>query len=314
MLTVIEAEGNPRDMGEAQGRLLASQIRSHMREVEEARRRSWLPSLRGFTSGRLRGGGPGREVIRHYTHLSERMDGLARGAGVSMDAILACHLDGVPVERSTQSGERPVAAVSAMGLSGDEGVTLARSLSDGTLARGPIFIRQSRPAVGFSSVEVVLPWLCASLAGINSAGLTACIVPEDRQADAEEGLAEAPSPVLLVQESLQRFESVEAALDWAMNRPAWGHATLLLADAEGDRVSIHFRGAKRSDRRFLDEALVIGPAGAEADQLNELVSERGSRDQLTSETGGLLPDWVRLIPSRRSFECRRGPASFRIEI
>ena len=120
--------------------------------------------------------------------------------------------------------------------------------------------------------------------------------------------------MLLVQESLQRFESVEAALDWAMNRPAWGHATLLLADAEGDRVSIHFRGAKRSDRRFLDEALVIGPAGAEADQLNELVSERGSRDQLTSETGGLLPDWVRLIPSRRSFECRRGPASFRIEI
>ena len=325
MWTILDAEGHPRDMGEAQGRPLALQIQEHARAVDGFRR-ARIPSLRGLTFGSRRGTGVGREMIRHYTHLAERMDGLARGAGVSIDSILALHArDGEGTQVSDPTSCKAT-ALSVMGQNEEVGVTLARSLSEGSMANQGFCIRKSRPAVGFASVEIVLPWMCNSLAGVNQAGLAACIVPaagqlSQDQAD-QDGFLD-PPPLLLVQECLQRFESVETAQDWAMSRPAWGHATLLLADAEGDRVQVQYEGGQRCDQRALDEPVWIGASALDGELLlggkplqDALLSGEADIVQALEVAAGERPveNWVLLQPGRRALEWRGQNSHFRIEI
>jgi hypothetical protein len=50
---------------------------------------------------------------------------------------------------------------------------------------------------------------------------------------------------LLVQDVLQRFDTVEKAVEWALRRPAGGCASLLLADASGRVGGVAIEGRKR---------------------------------------------------------------------
>jgi hypothetical protein len=317
MFFVVDAAGHPRDMGLSQGRLLGHAVGERIRRAGlPGRRRRW-PSLAPFASGPVRGTGIGRETIRHFAHLTERMDGLARGAGVPVDSVLSLHgrvcaLDGLDVET------QPAVALSAVGLQDSPGATLARSLPGAGSPGSTLVVRRSRPAVGFESLEVTLPWLVSSLAGVNEAGLTACFVPVERAAAAP--AAAAPPPVLLVQECLQRFESVEAALDWCAHRPVDGWATVLLADANGARARVDFAGAERRAGRAGEAPAVAGGPERLADALREAAA--GAR--ILDEKALCPPDdstsssaWVRLYPNRRTLELRRpaGPReSLSIEI
>ena len=88
MWNVIECSGHPRDLGFEQGLALRSVIREQVaRAGLSLRRRRW-PGLSAFASGGVRGSGAAREMIRHFTHLAERADGLARGADVPLDSLL----------------------------------------------------------------------------------------------------------------------------------------------------------------------------------------------------------------------------------
>ena len=313
MWTVFDVVGHPRDLGEAQGQRLALQIQEQACALDGTRR-PWFPSLRGLTSGVQRGTGVGREVIRHYTHLAERMDGLARGAGVSIDSILALH---AKVEATVEESDallHPEMAVSAVDLNDQGGVILARSLSEASTAEANFCIRKSRPAVGFASVEIVLPWMCTSLAGVNQAGLAACIVPSPGGSSRDQV---DPSPLLLVQECLQRFESVETAQDWAMNRPAWGWATLLLADASGDRVQVDYAGDQRRDQRALDEPVWAGASLGDQSPLEDrLLSGEADINQTLESVSSesQVADWVLLRPACRVLECRGQSSHLKIEI
>ena len=313
MWTILDVAGHPRDLGEAQGRLLAGPIQQQTSELDGSRR-PWLPSLRGLTSGSRRGGGVGREVIRHYTHLAERMDGLARGAGVSVDSILALHAEDEAFVAKSEACVQPATALSAVDLNQQGVVRLVRSLPEGPTAETHFCVRKSRPAVGFDSVEIVLPWMCTSLAGVNEAGLAACIVPSSGEPLSDQV---DPSPLLLVQECLQRFESVETAQDWAMSRPAWGWATLLLADASGDRVQVEYEGSQRLDERALDEPVWAGDRLEEQSVLGDcLLSGEANLTQTLDQVFGeaKVGHWVLLSPGDRALECRGKDLHFKIEM
>jgi hypothetical protein len=227
----IVCAGHPRDMGQAQGEALREVIRAAVARAGLSTRRSRWPSLRPVVSGPLRGSGAGREFFRHFAHQAERLEGLAQAADLPLDSLLALQL-----------------RVGAGALAGGE------------LGDAAWIVRESRPVVGFRSLERTLAWLVPAVAGVNEAGL-ALIAPlpsagaRERTAAAAgsrsggNGTAppravDAPS-LLLVQDCLARFEHLAGALDWCRKRPAEGEQTIVLADASGGRGAVEFRGRER---------------------------------------------------------------------
>ena len=98
-------------------------------------------------------------------------------------------------------------------------------------------VRESRPVVGFRSLELTLAWLVPAVAGVNEAGL-AVLAP------LPDGAVSAP-PLLLVQDCLARFENLAGALDWCRKRPVEGEQTIHFGDASGARATVEIRGRER---------------------------------------------------------------------
>ncbi len=229
--SLLVCAGHPRDMGQAQGEALRGRIREATARAGLPTRRSRWPSLRPLISGPLRGRGAGRELFRHFAHQAERLEGLALGADLPLDSLLALQL--------------------RAGAGALEG--LAFEAADW-------IVRESRPVVGFRSLERTLAWLVPAVAGVNEAGL-ALMAPLQRAGAASGtgagpdaralGSGTAPShavhapALLLVQDCLARFEHLAGALDWCRKRPAEGAQTLAFADASGGRGTVVFRGHAR---------------------------------------------------------------------
>ena len=75
------------------------------------------------------------------------------------------------------------------------------------------------------------------------------------------------------QDCLERFESLDAALDWCTGRPGGCAATLLLADAAGEVAGVEIAGAARRVLRPAEDLLLAGGdasrAGDRAKRLRE---------------------------------------------
>jgi hypothetical protein len=254
---VIECAGHPRDMGEAQGRACAAAVQAALREQGLPAARAHPLSLRAYTSGPVLGAGVGREIVRHFTHLSERIDGLARRAGAPVDSVAALHARMARSSVFGSSDAEPIAL--AMRRSGGESdVGLACSLPGSGDDASVWCLRHSRPTVGFESVEVTLPWLATSFAGVNASGLAAAYVPRPDAPAAPHGRTPAAPAILLVQECLQRFEQIEAGIDWCLDRPAAGNGIVVLADARGEMASVHLQQADRRVSWPTDGLLLCG--------------------------------------------------------
>lgn len=244
MWTTIECAGHPRDMGIAQGAGARAAIRSEIERAGLSLERSRIPTLRAFTHGPLRGRGAGREFFRHFSHLSERLDGLAFGAGVPLDSVLDLHLrvragglEGGLLARRASIRARTVSGHGAL-----KNVLLERSLPRAIEGESSWILRESRPSVGFRSIEVVLPSLVSAVAGVNEGGLAVLAGPLLWGASGRDGW---PPALLLVQECLQRFKDVEGALDWCRKRPVEGEQSFVLADAEGAVATVIASGRER---------------------------------------------------------------------
>ena len=246
---VIECAGHPRDMGLEQGLACRSDIRERLERARLPLVRSRAVSLRPYVTGRGRGGGRGRELVRHYTHLSERIDGLARGACVPVDAVLDLHLRAAAGDEIAGGLGADAVALAGRQVLGASGALLMRGLPEVVGPGSAWVVRRSRPEVGFASLEVTLPWLVSSVAGVNAVGLCVAMASIPKSIPGS-----APPSLLLVQECLQRFEGIEGALDWCLERPASGDITLLLADASGALASIEQRGRERLLSRSCDTA------------------------------------------------------------
>jgi hypothetical protein len=242
MLHGIECAGHPRDMGSLQGQACRQAVVDCVSRSGLTHRRGRLPSLASFTSGRVRGGGGAREIIRHYTHLSERIDGLARGAGVSTDSLLALHMRTISALPGTELLWQPALALAATGLDAQPGLTLVRGLAAARDGEAGWILRRSQPEVGFASLEVTLPWLVTAVAGVNESGLAAAWLPGPCP---DASPAKAAPFILMVQECLQRFGDVNAAADWCLSRPAQGPGSILIAGAKGEFVRVEASGGTR---------------------------------------------------------------------
>jgi hypothetical protein len=249
MWTTIECAGHPRDMGLAQGTALATAIRAELARAGLPLRRSRWPDLRGLTSGPVRGAGAGRELFRHFAHQAERLEGLAQRADVPVDSVLQLHLrlraggvaGGLVARRASLRTHDAVlgggrerasaeAANRARAQGSDRAVLLERTLPAALPGEAGWIVRESRPAVGFGSVEITLPWLVSSVAGVNEAGLSIVAGP---MLWGRAGLGGQAPSILLVQECLQRFPDLAGALDWCRKRPVEGEQAFVLADASG---------------------------------------------------------------------------------
>ncbi len=242
----IECVGDPRAMGLCQGLALRAAVRDCVAAVGGTTRRSRFPTLRALTSGSVLGGGMGREAIRHYTHLAERMAGIARNADIPFDSLVELFV------RETSAPEPDAELVStavAVALAGREAVNpiVMRTLAGDSWSNSPWILRRSRPEVGFVSVEVTLPWLASAVAGINEAGVAVAVAPRSASYGGgvnagAVGPRRAPHAVLLVQECLQRFEDLDGCLDWCQKRPRSGNTSLIVADAGGRLARVEVEG------------------------------------------------------------------------
>lgn len=299
-------------MGHCQGLAHRAVIREHIVAAGGRTGRSRWPSLFALTSGSNLGHGTGREVIRHYTHLAERMVGIARNADVSFSALMDLF------NKSTTGAapkEELVAEAVALGArrleDPNRGPTVVRTLSGSSFERSQWILRRSRPEVGFASAEVTLPWLATAIAGINQAGVAVAIAP--RSASYGGGVnagavnhRNAPHAILLVQECLQRFEDLDGCLDWCRKRPCSGNASLIVADAAGRIARIEVEGVDCTVTD-LDADLTLDGAPPEVDE--ELRSHFRDHRQINlaalsaiGEEHDQLSVW--LEPARRSLSIR----------
>ena len=239
-------------MGQAQGVACRSEICARVDALGTAHRgrRPW--SLRPLVAGPVLGGGMAREVFRHYPHLGERIQGLARGAERSIDSLMEVF---IRASRADAAADVLTAEASIAARAGDS-ARVARSLPDGGW-----IARRSEPEVGFASVEITLPWLPCAVAGVNEGGIAAAVVSR-----AGPRAADAPSALLLVQECLQRFDDIGSCIDWSLKRPAAGCVRFVVASGTGRVAAIEIDGDRRTVHAIagdtdgkLDTDLVLDP-------------------------------------------------------
>ncbi len=156
------ARGIPRAMGRGQGGACRDAIRERLARAGIQHRGRARASLRPFLVGPVLGAGMAREIVRHFPHLGERFQGMARGAGTSVDALMDLFVRGA----SGELPDEPVAAEARLGARAGAHAVVARSLQ----ADACWIARRSRPEVGFASVELTLPWTATAVAGVNVAG------------------------------------------------------------------------------------------------------------------------------------------------
>jgi hypothetical protein len=264
----VTCAGAPRDLGLAQGTAARAAVRGAVARLPLASR------LRAALGADREVARAARDAACHYPHASERLAGLARGAGVgraALAALLARELAG--------GGAWPATAGEALASSpGDGPGLLARSLDVAPGARAlPWILRTSAPEHDWRSVELALPWLVPAVAGVNERGLAVVGVVRPAAPGSLERCA-APA-LLLVQECLQRCDGVAKAIEWCERRPSGGSAALLLADPSGEVAELRLDGGSASVERPRDGVLAAAGPG----RVHELEKACAARTPLGAE-------------------------------
>jgi hypothetical protein len=259
----VHCAGAPRDLGLDQGEALGARVREQLRAGARgpallAQLREWLP---GSHSARA-----WRDMQGYFPHHAERTLGLSLGARVPTRALVARLA-------ALTAGDGGLCA----GVSGErcEHALLARGFGAG-LDADELVVRHSAPDNDYRTVELAPVWSATAAIGVNQHGLAATATALPADDPLLRGCA-APA-VLLVQDVLQRFDTVETAVEWALRRPAGGCASLLLADASGRVAGVGIEGRRRTPLGEGGEILTgFGPAAALA-SLEKSLAEARSLD------------------------------------
>lgn len=268
----VACAGAPRDLGLDQGAATGAAVRAAVARLP------WAARLAVRAGADRRVARCASDSLCHYPHASERLAGLARSAGVSrgaLAALLARELAAgteppaaggeafvvrIPPEAPAALAEariplaRPAAAAAVRG-SLDAPAAPGRLVLVRTLVAppgagpAPWIVRRSAPEHDWRSVELALPWLVPALAGVNERGLAVAGVVRPASPGSLDRCA-APA-LLLVQECLQRCDSVRKAVEWCERRPTGGSAAILLVDATGDAAQVVLEGPHRTVERPL---------------------------------------------------------------
>lgn len=232
---LVRCAGAPRDLGLDQGRACRDEIRADARAQGWVAATGLLDRLRALR----RDDSPARaalarDVTRHFPHLAERIAGLAAGAGVANGALF----DALLRELDGQAGGALLCEGGAAGASLELRIASPWPLTG-------FVVRACTPDGGYPNLSFSRPAHVGGLAGVNDRGLAGVAVPLAAPAP-DEGCA-APG-LLLLDQCIERLDSVEKALDWCEHRPGGGRALLTFRDAAGSAAAIEIDGEKRHRR------------------------------------------------------------------
>ncbi len=254
-------EGAPRDLGLDQGRACGDALRARFARLPWAQRLALRAGRADTRTRRI-----ARDLARHFPHQAEGLAGLGVGAGVPTPWLVGELARDVDEE----ARRRPLGVAAGAGL-------LARELD------GPWALRRATPEGLFASIELTRPWLANALLGVNERGLALAVL-----ASATEPFGRCAAPAgLLVQDCLDRFEALEAALEWCSSRPAGGRALLLLADARGEAAALEVEADSRRVLRPTEGLLVAGGVAQAAGELAKKLAEARPGD--VASLTALLP-------------------------
>jgi isopenicillin-N N-acyltransferase-like protein len=172
----LEAAGLPGDLGLAQGRAFADRIRSNLRFYID-----WLSESGRFSREELlaRAGSFGPVLADHMPDILEEIDGIARGAGMSLDEILLINArTDVRAMVDAELASEAVPACTALALTGSVDGQTALALSqnwdwDPALADAPVVLRL-RPDGGPALVSLVEAGMTGKI-GFNEHRLGVCL-------------------------------------------------------------------------------------------------------------------------------------------
>lgn len=252
----VVCQGNPRQMGLAQGTALRERIQEGLAILPEMEafqllRPRWLP-MRLFQSLAE------AKAQRHLRHAllgddksnAERLAGIADGAGVSRRRIgLLNVLESVLSDLRGSSAVPTTAACSAMAVTPDAsqpGETIVTHNFDYLPQVQPLYsLRESRPAGKLRSLDFTAAPLCGTVDGINEKGL--CIT--NNYAYVIDTKRPGPTISMLIADALAHCTTVDAAVDRIGGRTRAGGGMLMLADAAGQIASLELSSTRCAIRR-----------------------------------------------------------------
>jgi hypothetical protein len=232
---LLRCAGAPRDLGLDQGRAARDAIRADARAAGFPAPETLLERVRVSRRDTAPGRSAlARDLMRHFPHLAERAAGLAAGAGVGEAALL----DALARELD---GDADGALRCEVGVADD---ALVLRIAEPWPLTG-FAVRECAPDGGHRNLGFTRPAQLGSFAGVNEHGLAGVAMPLAAPAQGER--CAAPG-ILLLDQCIERLDSVEKALEWCEHRPGGGRALLLFADATGARAALEIDGEKRHRR------------------------------------------------------------------
>ncbi len=207
----IRCEGAPRDLGFDQGRACRDEIRADLGALAHRHPDPLLV----------------RDLARYFPHLDERVSGMASGAGVPRDVLVA---------------------LAASDLAEFAGLCVARdgaalALRAETAPPTGWIVRHTHAEGGYANLTVTRPGLVFAFAGVNEHGLAGAVAAIG-PIRAEERWR-VPG-ALLLEQCIERLDAIEKALEWCERRPGGGTALLVFADAGGVTAALRIEGERRT--------------------------------------------------------------------
>ncbi len=248
--------GGPREMGLAQGVALRDSIaaaRAALAQLEAFRLRQprWLPYLAYRHWAQLRAARFLRAALRHQAPaMGQRLAGLAEGARTSPGAMCLFNaLEPFMASVADCTAAPPLGACSAVAVRGRRSAggepIIARNFDYLPLMRPFYALRACRPQGGLAAIEFIAAPLVGAIDGINERGLAITY----NYAFTRQAPVRAPSISMAICEALHRCSSAGEAVRWIASQPRSGAGILMLADAEGDLVSLELAPDRHHARR-----------------------------------------------------------------
>lgn len=252
----VRCEGNPQEMGMAQGLALGDQIRAvyeTLRDIEGFRLQNpwWLPFC---LFRRMAAVKSGRSVAPAVTvaspGASQRLRGIALGARFREDSLwliqamegLLASVDGI-TDVPPPGGCSAVAIRGSMSSVGEP--VIAHNFDYLPIVQPYYIVRESCPNPGFRSLEFTAAPLVGGIDGVNERGLAVTY----NYAQTVDPGSTGPTVSMRISEVLAGCETVAHAVEWLTTRPRWGGGLLMLADRHGDLASVELSNTVAAVRR-----------------------------------------------------------------
>lgn len=253
----VVCQGDPREMGLAQGRVLKSKIQAAV-ESSLAKVMSvlgkpwWMPEGLFILLAKLRArrsfGAPLRAM---YPEFNERLLGIAEGA--ELDLKTTYLINALESSLSLTAGRTAImpapGACSAIAVRGSRSANgepiIARNFDYLSFLQPFCSLRESQPRNGYRSVEFIMAPMVGAIDGINEHGLS---ITYDYAYTLDGHTVAAPLS-MLISEALGRCRTVQECADLICSRKRWGGGILMLADATGDIASLEISSTRSFLRR-----------------------------------------------------------------